>query len=139
MAILVIIGALCIYYFVKDDKISFEANESEFFKQFADLYKTDEEYEFYSLDAYYLEDIDEVYFNAKYKAYSPAEDKWYDIDEVMYGSLGHFENSYCLSWDQLYGFDSVDKDFKRAQKEGIHKSYSKEEIERLLEEAYNTQ
>ena len=41
-----------------------------------------EEYEFYSLDAYYLEDTREYYYNAKYKCYSSKDDKWYEIDEV---------------------------------------------------------
>ena len=133
MNVVVLSGCL----FIRNKEVTFENEEKEFFKQFVDTYESEEEYEFYSLDAYYLEDIDKVFFNAKYKGYSPADDTWYEIDEVMYGSIGHLENSYCLSWDDLYGFESVNEDFQRAKVEGTHKAYSENEIKELFEEAYN--
>lgn len=47
----------------------------------------------------------------------------------------YLNNSYCLSWDDLNGFEEVNKEFQRAKKEGVHKSYSNTEIEKLIEEA----
>lgn len=94
------------------------------------------EYEFYSLDAYYLLDTGLIFYNAKYKAYIELEDKWVDVDEVVYGRKDKFENKYCRSWDDLNGFEGIDKEFERTVKEGRHKEYTQEEIKELLEEAY---
>lgn len=140
IALIILVSALCVLLFIKSmGKVSFETNDKEFFRQFVSLYENDDEYEFYSLDAYYLEDTRTFFYNAKYKSYSPIDDTWYEVDEVRYGSMGHFENSYCLSWDELYGFDEVDKEFKQAQKEGIHKTYTQDEINTLFEVAYQEQ
>lgn len=138
---IIILMTLCVvfgvYLFLKrDGEVSFEMNDKEYFRQFVYLYETNEEYEFYSLDAYYLKDTRTYYYNGKFKIYLQMDDAWYDIDEVKYGSIGHFENSYCLSWDGLHGFENVDKEFKRAQKEGVHKTYTQEEISKFLEEAF---
>lgn len=140
---IVILGILCISlsvaicYFVRDKKkVTFEDNGKLYFKLFANTFDEDE-YEFHSLDAYYLEDTQTYYYNGKYKAYIVLEGKWCEIDEVNYGRYKVFDNMYCRSWDELYGYEDVDKEFERAMREGIHKSYTKEEIEKLLEEAYN--
>lgn len=117
----------------KKEEVSFDENDKLFFDMFVNQFEP-EEYEFYSLDAYYLEDTREYYYNAKYKCYSSIDDKWYEIDEVTYGALNKFYNSYCLSWDDLNGFEEVDKEFQRAKKEGVHKSYSSKDIEKLIEE-----
>lgn len=135
--VLLIIGGIIFYILHNKNKeeVSFEENDKLYFAKFAELYEQDE-YEFYSLDAYYLEDTQMYYYNAKYKAYISIEDAWYDIDQIYYGAKQKFYNMYCRSWDQLYGFEEVDKEFERAKKEGIHNTYTKEEINKLLEEAY---
>ena len=62
MNVVVLSGCL----FIRNKEVTFDNEEKEFFKQFVDIYESEEEYEFYSLDAYYFEDIDKVFFNAKY-------------------------------------------------------------------------
>ena len=47
----------------------FEDNAKLYFKMFVDTYEEDE-YEFYSLDAYYFMDIGMYFYNAKFKAYN---------------------------------------------------------------------
>ena len=116
-------------------EVSFSENEELYFKMFVDTFD-EGGYEFYSLDAYYLMDTGMIYYNGKYKAYIEIEDKWYDVDEVVYGNKGIIYSKYCRSWDQLYGFEGIDEDFERAKEEGMHKEYTKEEIEELLKEAY---
>lgn len=88
----------------------FEDNAKLYFKMFADTYEEDE-YEFYSLDAYYFMDTGMYYVNGKYKAYSELEDEWIDIDQVVYGAKGKVNNMYCRSWDDLNGFEDIDKEF----------------------------
>ena len=128
-----VIGGIIINYIY--GKAAFSKNEKLFFQMFANTYD-EGEYEFYSLDAYYLMDTGYVFYNAKYKAYIELEDKWVDVDEVVYGRKGKFDNKYCRSWDDLNGFEDIDKEFERTVKEGRHKEYTQEEIEKLLNEAY---
>lgn len=116
-------------------KAAFSKNEKLYFEMFANTFD-EGEYEFYSLDAYYLMDTGLIFYNGKYKAYIELEDKWVDVDEVVYGRKGKFDNKYCRSWDDLYGYEDIDKEFERTMKEGIHKEYTQEEIKELLEEAY---
>ncbi len=137
LSILLIVIGVAGYYMQKVEKISFEDNGKMYFKIFADTYNQNE-YEFYSLDAYYLEDSNMYFYNGKFKGYTSFDDTWSDIDQVCYGKNKYFDNMYCRSWDELYGYEDVDKEFERAMREGIHKSYTKEEIEKLLEEAYNS-
>lgn len=132
MVILIIGGSVFLFL---HKQVSFEENDKLYFKMFANTYEQDE-YEFYSLDAYYLEDTQMYYYNAKFKGYSSIDDTWYDVDEVAYGRIQKFFNSYCLSWDELYGFEEENKEFERAQKEGIHKTYTKDEIKEFLDKAY---
>lgn len=120
---------------ILNNKVSFALNDEAYFKMYADLFEVGE-CEFHSLDAYYLEDTKTFYYNGKYTSYSSGDNRWYDIDEVSYGSFGHFENSYCLSWDKLYGYEEADREYKRALKEGVHKTYTQEEIQALLDKAY---
>ena len=114
---------------------AFDANEELYFKMFANTYD-EGEYEFYSLDAYYLIDTGLVFYNGKFKAYIELEDKWVDVDQVVYGTRGNVENMYCRSWEDLYEFEEIDKEFQRTIEDGMHKEYTKEEIEELLKEAY---
>lgn len=114
-------------------KTIFAKNEELYFRMFANAFD-EGEYEFYSLDAYYFIDTGMIYYNGKYKAY--IEDKWEDIDEVVYGRKGNVHNMYCRSWDELYGFEEIDKEFERAKEEGMHKEYTQEEIKELLDKAY---
>lgn len=116
-------------------KVSFDANDKEFFRQIALVYEEDE-YQLHSLDAYYLSDTKTFFYNAKYTSYSPIDEKWYDVDEVKYGTIGKFHNFYCLSWDSLHGFEGVNEEFKQAVKEGVHKTYTQEELQKLLDTAY---
>lgn len=131
---IIIIGVISLLIYRKY-KVSFELNDKAYFNMFTNSFEQGE-CEFKSLDAYYLRDTRTYYYNAKYTFYEEIEGKWCDVDEVAYGSIGHFENMYCLSWDTLHGFDEVDKEFKRAVKEGVHKTYTEEEIQEMLEEAY---
>ena len=125
-----------IWYFMQDkENVSFDSNDKLFFSIFADMYEPGE-YEFYSLDAYYLKDTQMYYYNAKFKGYTAIDDTWSDIEQVCYGRIDKFNNMYCRSWDELYGFEETDKEFERAQIEGVHKTYTKQEIEDFLKEAY---
>ncbi len=96
-----------------------------------------EDIEVLTLDAYYLETEDKVFYNIKYRMYFEADRTWYEVDQVKYGVNGEWINAYCLSWDQLYGYEDVNAVFERAKKEGVHKTYTKEEIEKRLAEAYD--
>lgn len=136
VAILIVFAFVVVYKIFNREEISFSENDKLFFDMFVNQFEQDE-YEFYSLDAYYLEDEKEFYYNAKYKCYSSVDDTWYEIDEVTYGSLNKFYNSYCLSWDDLQDFEEVNKEFQRARKEGIHKTYTSDEIEEFLKEAHH--
>lgn len=137
LIILLIVSGVARYLVQKKiERVSFDENAKLYFYIFADTYNQNE-YEFYSLDAYYLEDSNMYFYNGKFKGYTSIDDTWSDIDQVCYGENKYFDNMYCRSWDELYGFEDVDKEFERAMREGIHKSYTKEEIEKLLEEAYN--
>lgn len=129
------IGGIVFFILNNDKEVSFDSNDKEYFKMYVNLFEPGE-YEVHSLDAYYLEDTKTFYYNGKYTCYSSTDDTWYDVDEVSYGSIGHFENSYCLSWDSLYGYDEVDDEYKRALKEGVHKTYTQKEIQDLLDTAY---
>ena len=133
--ILIVVGIVW-HIMQKEENVSFEDNGKMYFNIFADTYKQNE-YEFYSLDAYYLEDSNMYFYNGKFKGYTSFDNTWSDIDQVCYGKNKYFDNMYCRSWDELYGFEDVDKEFERAMREGVHKSYTKEEIEKLLEEAYS--
>ena len=65
------------------------------------------------------------------------EDNRVDIDSVVFGTKGKFEDMYCRTLDGLVGFEDVEKEFERAIKEGAHKEYTQEEIKELLEEAFS--
>ncbi len=106
----------------------FDVNDERFFYFFENSNEPGE-YEVYSLDAYYLEEEKEYFYNVKYSLYIPSLDEWSDIDEVLFGNYGMFHNFYCLNWDDLDGFVEAKARFNRAKKEGIHKTYTMEGIE----------
>lgn len=134
LVVVIVIGGI-VAVILNNNKVSFALNDEAYFKMYVNLFD-EGECKFHSLDAYYLEDTKTFYYNGKYTSYSSSDDKWYNVDEVSYGSVGHFENSYCLSWDKLYGYEEADSEYKRALKEGVHKTYTQQEIQELLDTAY---
>ena len=62
--------------------------------------------------------------------------KWEDIDEVMYGPYGKIHNMYCLSWDDLSGFEDINEEYKETKKNGVHKTYTVDDVEKLIDEAF---
>ncbi len=135
VAALIVAAVVILAVLFRKDPVSFEENDKLYFKMFANLWEEDQ-YEFESLDAYYLSDTGKYYYNAKYSAYIELEEAWSSIDEVRYGGYAKFYNCFCLSWDSLYGFEAENEEFKRAQLEGVHKTYTQSEIEALLATAF---
>lgn len=141
---LIFIGLACIAGFAaiqfwdkgKDAGVSFKSNDECFFRLFANQF-TPEDYKFTSLDAYYLKDTDKYYYNAKYTLYISTEGEWFDIDDVYVGKKGQINSSFCLSWDDLNGYEEAAKEFERAKSEGVHRTYTTGEIQSSLEEAFN--
>ena len=147
ISLIIILIVACIFVFFlfheREKKYSFDEIEKDWFTRFNFTYPNSDEYEINSLDVYCIEDdnlpqVVNYYVHAKFKAYNnfPEFDMvgWDEIDEVSYGRNGHIEVSYCLSWDNINGFESINEDFNKAIKEGYHKSYTQEEIEKLIEE-----
>ncbi len=126
LAIALVVGILV---FMRKEEVSFDAMDERYFYFFSNAYDVGE-YEFYSLDAYYQEETGEYFYNAKFAQYMSRFDDWSDIDQVMYGKHGELYNFYCLNWDDLDGFEAVNVRFERAKKEGVHKTYTLEEIEK---------
>ena len=144
LAISLIIVAFVLAHFEKSkNSYSFDQVEKVFFEKFNFSFPDQKDYEFHSLDAYCIEDenIPDTYHyfvDAKYKAYfnySDDEDDngWYEIEEVHFGRNG-LDAYYCLNWDNIEGFEKENELFNKAVKEGHHKSYTQEEIQKLIEE-----
>ncbi len=113
---------------------SFDMIADKFFAFLTSVFPDERSYIFQRLDGYCMEDeMGEVtfYLNAKYEAYYEDDDEWVKIDEVYYGDK-NYSNTYCLSWDDLNGFEEVNEDFKEAVKEGYHKEFTMEEIQNLI-------
>ena len=92
LIVMISIWGIVLLILNNDKEVSFDSNDEAYFKMYVNLFEPGE-YEFHSLDAYYLEDTKTFYYNGKYTSYSSSDNRWYDIDEVSYGSFGHFENS----------------------------------------------
>ena len=113
---------------------SFDMIADKFFAFFTSVFPDEQSYTFQSMDGYCIEDeMGKVtfYLNAKYEAYYEDDDEWVKIDEVYYGDE-NYSNTYCLSWDDLNGFEEVNEDFKVAVKDGYHKEFVMEEIQDLI-------
>ena len=139
LAAVLILAGLLIYFVRKPDKMkySFDKIEEQYFYNFNVAFPNADNYSFESVDAYCIEDEEQknvihYYIHAKYKAYIDILEKWDNIDEVSYGTNEKLENSYSLSWDSIKGFEDVNENFKKAVKEGVHKSYTAKEIETLI-------
>lgn len=118
------------------DGVSFDDNEKAFFQYFSYFNSNSEEYKVKNLDAYYYDNgtpLGIYFFRVQYSCCYEEENKWYDIDEVIYGSKGKIENSYCLSWDSLNGFEEKNKEFQQAVKNGVHKSYDVSKFQEYLD------
>ncbi|MBP3238786.1 MAG: hypothetical protein J6M24_06915 [Lachnospiraceae bacterium] len=140
-----VVALILIHQNKKKARFSFDEIEKAYFLQFNFGLSNPDEYKFKSLDIYCIEDSnisERVHFfvNAKYDEYydMPEFDLvgWKEIDEVAYGENGKLYGSYCLNWEstELLGFEDEIKWFNKAVKEGKHKSYSQEEIQKLIEE-----
>ena len=143
-SIIVVIGIALIIFWMKYRDyyaVSFDAGEEYFFEEFNWLFDNPDEYEFESLDAYYYKEnfnsIGKYYFHAVYSYWFEVDDEWHDIDKVEYGTYGKLSGSFCLSWDSLEGFESDYEDYLKAVENGVHKSYTKEEIYELIEKYGN--
>ena len=135
--ILVAAVAAVIYANKGIDEVSFDANEEAFFTVFTYGHEP-EDFKIESVDAYYYKKssnaIGKYYFHAVYTIYFEPDEEWFDIDEITYGGYGQTENTFCLNWDDIEGFESQYEDYKEAVEKGVHKSYTKEEIDSLVEE-----
>ncbi len=134
--------AVTITFFVINEKrsanYSFDETANDYFYRFNYAFPDSDKYMFHSLEAYYIEDDDlpgivHYFFHAKYTAYIELLEKWSDIEEVAYGHNGKLENSFCLSWDNLDGFEDAVAQFNRAVKDGVKKTYTMQEIQKLIE------
>ncbi len=129
LAVLVVL----VFVLMRSRAGSFEANDEEFFYYFANT--TDpERCEVYSLDAYYLKDIDGYYYEIKYALRIEGEEEWTDIDKVMFGISGMFNGYFCLNWDErdLADFAEERGRFERAKKEGVHRTYTLQEVNEAI-------
>lgn len=134
--ILMLLGGR-LYIVRRPKNIPFAQVEEQYFHNFNVTFPNPEKYSFESFDAYCMEDkklkgVLHYFIHAKYRAYIDILREWDDIDEVSYGDNGEIENTYCLSWDSIEGFEDVNEEFNKALKEGIHKTYTTEEIENLI-------
>lgn len=135
---LVVVGAIAVYSLTKDDEVSFEANDDRFFRSVLALLEPSD-IEIKSVDAYFLKDKDDpsgglYYYNFKYNLL--VIDEWCEIDEVIYGPYANVQGTFCLNWDNLEDFEGEINQFEKAKNEGIHNTYTDEEIEKLMEEAF---
>ena len=119
----------------KSDEIKYEESDKAFARTFTGICEPGK-YEIKSLDVYYSEDTGTYYYNIKYKLYVDLNKKWEDIDEVMYGPYGKIHNMYCLSWDDLSGFEDINEEYKETKKNGVHKTYTVDDVEKLIDEAF---
>ena len=135
--------ALIIVYRKKNVRYSFSEIEKNWALDFNFTYPDPAEYEIHSLDIYCVKDDNlpktfQYYVRTKYKSYNDFPEfgiiGWGEVDKVSFGTNGRIEGSYCLSWDNIDGFESVNEEFNKAVKEGHHKSYTQEEIRKLIEE-----
>jgi len=141
LAFALIVSGVVLYFVLSKNKdkkeYSFTEIENQFFYMFNVTFPKPENYEFYSVEAYCIDDDNisgmvHYFVHAKYKAFIDIENKWAEIDEVAFGDNGRLENSYCLSWPSIDGFESENELFQRAVREGTKKSYSAQEIQELL-------
>lgn len=137
---LVVVGVIAVYFLTKDDEVSFEANDKRFFRNMADLCEPSD-IQIKSVDAYFLKDKDHplgglYYYNFKYNLL--VMDEWCEIDEVIYGPYANINGTFCFNWDdsELEHCQDEIKEFEKAKKEGIHNTYTDEEIEKLMKEAF---
>ena len=124
-------------YFLTKEEVSFEANDDRFFRSVLALLESSD-IEIKSVDAYFLKEKDNplggTYYNFKYNLL--VIDEWCEIDEVIYGPYASVRGTFCFNWDDLEGLEDEIKEFENAKKEGIHNTYTDEEIENLMEEAF---
>ena len=133
-----VVGVIAVYFLNKDEEVSFEANDKRFFRSVLALLEPSD-IEIKSVDAYFLKDKDHplggtYYYNFKYNLL--VIDEWCEIDKVIHGHYGDVSGTFCFNWDNLEGFEDEIKEFEKAKKEGIHNTYTDEEIEKLMEEAF---
>lgn len=139
---LALIGTVSFFILKKDNyEVDFSTNEAKFFYIFGKDYVPNE-YTIKSLDAYYLDEGDSTpagdntgtyFFHIVYRFYFEHDEKWYDIDEVDYGPYGYIENCYCLSWDDIEGFEEINEKFQQAVKNGVHKSYDVSKFQEYID------
>lgn len=138
VAVVLIVGNKISEYKSKKE-VKFDENAKYYFDIFIDRYEQDE-YEIYSFDAYYLEDVKEWYFHVRYTYYSSEGNEWCKIDEVAHFTPGINIECKAVIVDE---YEEVNNEltnvqgFQRAKKAGKHKSYTDEDIEKLLKDAYN--
>lgn len=136
-AAFVVIAAVSIVFLIvkhKDAAVSFEASDRCYFSSFNRTFKNPDEYRIQSVDAYYDRSTERYYYECVHTFYDPQEDVWSDtIDEVNVLYSDQIEWIFCLSWDDLTGYEDRVQAFEAAKKNGVHQSYSEEKIKECLE------
>ena len=122
------------------NNISFNAIEERYFTMFNKDYPDPEDYKFQSLEAYAIEDEDapwRVYYfvHERYRGWVEIDNEWADYDVVYYGDNGSLENFFCVNATQdiLEFYREPMERYNKAVKEGVKKTYTLAEIQKMID------
>ena len=134
---LVGLGALYVFY-MRVPKADFDNNIDTVFASCMEMADNKTEYmKMESIDAYYYKDKknlnnDEYFYHTVYSTYWEEDGEWHPYTEVHYGAEG--DVSYIFNKAE-WSTACPDKreEYEIAVEKGQHKSYTKEEIQELID------
>ncbi len=134
---LVGLGALYVFY-MRVPKADFDNNIDTVFASCMEMADNKTEYmKMESIDAYYYKDKknlnnDEYFYHTVYSTYWEEDGEWHPYTEVHYGAEG--DVSYIFNKAE-WSTACQDKreEYEIAVEKGQHKSYTKEEIQELID------
>ena len=131
--VLLISGIGISLFFLSDSEISFENSNEAFFNRILKR-KNQNDIEILSLEAFYKDES--YYYYVVYKAYDYELEKISEFVQVYYGKYGGMDDTFNPNNVHPEDEEKAYKPFLDAKKNGVKYTFTKEEIDKYVNEYY---
>ena len=141
VVLLILVALACVLFFVfrKEKEADFSNNINEVMDSCMELTDNNKSnIKIESIDAYYRDDDDEIFkvdffYHMVYSIYRIEDDRWHQVDEVHFGMDGDVSRFFNMAEFAKDVYPEERGKYEIAVEEGQHKSYTKEEIQELID------
>ena len=141
VVLLILVALACVLFFVfrKEKEADFSNNINEVMDSCMELTDNNKKnIKIESIDAYYNEDDNKLrkvdyFYHTVYSIYVTEDDSWHQVDEVHFGVDGDVSKYFNMAEFAKNNNTDEREKYEIAVEKGQHKSYTKEEIQELID------